>query len=414
MIGVAPLRDGPRDEGVTVSRSAPAVALRTLRFVCAAAIVTCAMPLLASRPYLVDNDVVRRLERGAAPGEKLILERVPVIDGNPMTLELEHFEVWAPDAKIIVYEADGKSTHTLARPATQFYRGRLVGEPDSVIALSVEPNGHIEGKIFVRDRIFFVAGGVAQRVIGPRPRLDGGDARAVPEEDKPLLVAEFEPAQDLVDHPESQAKECEVERIPLHALRQNLVLGNHKKTGQDASVVAEGVPTTGVSYGLTLALETDGELYAAFGDAAAVTAYLGNLIAQASVIYHRDLNTTLTIGPEVHLWSNANTDPWTVQAAAGAPPALFEFGTYWHAHYASVARSSALFISGKPFSAGVAWENVLCACDFSCRADGSSCTGGTPYPPLAGVYGGAYAFCGSSGHISTTTPDQNSTVPVNG
>jgi Metallo-peptidase family M12 len=385
----------------------------SLRLACVAAIAICALPLLASRPYLVDNEVARLLEQGAAPGEKLVIDHVPVIDGNPVTLELERFEVWDPKAAIIVYEADGKSTHTLPRPDTRFYRGGIVGEPGSAVEVAVRPNGNITGKIFVHDRIFYIGRGVAERPVGvgPTARSEGG-AEAVSEEDKPLLVIEFDPVQDLVDHPEQQSWECEVERIPLNALRQNLVVGSLKKTGQGATapVVATGVPTSGVSYGLTLAIETDGELFTALGGASNVTAYLEDLVGAASTIYHRDLSTTLTMGP-VNLRSNADTDPWTVPASAGATPALFEFGTYWHNNYASVARSSAIFISGKLFSAGTAWENVLCADDFYCGDDGSVCAG-SPYSPLAHVWGGPYAFCGSSGHVSTTTPDP--TLTVNG
>src|SRR5262245_10916502 len=85
--------------------------------------ISVAAPLFASRPFVIDHDVAVRLERGVEHGEKLLLENVPMIDGNPTTLELERFEVWAPDAKIIVYEADGKTTHTTPRPTTRFYKG---------------------------------------------------------------------------------------------------------------------------------------------------------------------------------------------------------------------------------------------------------------------------------------------------
>src|SRR5436305_3797209 len=46
--------------------------IRPYRLVCGAAMAFCAMPLLASRPYIVGNDVAQRLERGAGPGEKIV------------------------------------------------------------------------------------------------------------------------------------------------------------------------------------------------------------------------------------------------------------------------------------------------------------------------------------------------------
>src|SRR5258708_9295709 len=158
----------------------------SLRVLCGAGIAICALPLLASRPYLVDNEVVQLLEQGAAPGKKLVIGHVPILDGDPMSLELVPFEVWAPNATIVVHEADGKTTHTLAPPATKFYKGGVVGEPGSTVAVSVEPNGHIEGKIFVRNRIFYIGRGVEERALRPGSRSEGG--AEVSEEDKPLLV----------------------------------------------------------------------------------------------------------------------------------------------------------------------------------------------------------------------------------
>ena len=102
--------------------SAHVAVLRKLRHLAGMAIVISAMPLLASRPYVVGNDLAERLARGVAPGQKLILDRVPMIDGNPTTLELEPFEVWAPDAKITVHDANGD--HEEAPPRRLFYRGR--------------------------------------------------------------------------------------------------------------------------------------------------------------------------------------------------------------------------------------------------------------------------------------------------
>src|SRR5438105_6708208 len=99
-------------QGAIVSLSPLDVTARRVLLACTAVLMFCAAaPLMASRPLLVDNEIISRLQRGAEPGQKLVLERVPLIDGDPATLELERFEVWAPDAKIIVYEGDGKKTH---------------------------------------------------------------------------------------------------------------------------------------------------------------------------------------------------------------------------------------------------------------------------------------------------------------
>lgn len=373
-----------------------AAARRGLRVVCAAVLVSgVAVPLFASRPYLVDESAVKRLERGAAPGEKIAV-RLPVVDGNPTTLELERFEVWRPDAQIIVTEADGKTTHTVPRPQTRFYKGHVAGDPDSAIAISVEPNGHIEGSVFTADRVFDIGRGRRHGENGPRaPRTDDTEI----ERALPLLVRELDPIEDLVRNPDASRWHCDNEKFALGNIHQSFVSQETK-----SAIVSNGTPSTGVSYSLNLAIETDGELWAAFGSDAAVTSYLGTLVAQASVIYSRDLKTTLSIGTS-HIWANSATDPWTASDTYGM---LAQLGTYWHNNYAAVNRSSVVMISGRGYNSGVAWSgSQLCGSDFLCSNNncGSSVFNGN--------YGGGYAFCSSiAGSITTTVPDP--TLTVNG
>ena len=100
-----------------------------------------AIPAFASQPYVVEERAVSKLRAG---GEKLVIDQMPMFDGNPATLVLERFEVWAPDAQIIRYDADRKETR-VPRPATKFYRGRISDDPDSLVFISVEANGNING-----------------------------------------------------------------------------------------------------------------------------------------------------------------------------------------------------------------------------------------------------------------------------
>ena len=406
-----------RNEGVTVSQSVSVVAQRKLRFLCGAAILICAMPLLASRPYVVDNNVALLLQHGAAPGEKLILGGVPVVDGNPTTLELERFEVWAPQPQILVYEADGKTTHTLPRPATRYYKGHIAGDPDSVITIAVEPNGKIDGSIIQGERMFTIAQGV--RHDQTPSKAPGDDSDISPRVAAPLMVREFDPVEDLVANPGAGEWHCDSDGLTLNSVRQALsaskasaiVKANGAQARSGQAITPNGTPTSGVSYGLNLAIETDGELWAAFNFAGggsaqdnAVTAYIGLLVAKASVIYQRDLSTTLTVGT-LHLWQNASTDPWTVTTSSTTAAAISEFALYWHNNYSSVKRSSAVFVSGKTFFGGIAWEDFLCQTDFFCGATGSNC-GSSDF---ANSYAGGYAFCGSS-VVTTTVPDPTATV----
>jgi metallopeptidase family M12-like protein len=345
-----------------------------------------AMPAFASRPYVVEERTVSKLRAG---GQKLTIEQMPMFDGNPATLVLERFEVWAPDAQIIKYDKDRKETR-VPRPTTKFYRGRISDDLDSLVFMSVEVNGQISGMALSGDgkrklsiRRGVRAGGTAG------PRRDDADA--------PLMVREFDEVDDATTFGENGAFHCDVEGRDMKIVEQLAALKPQPQGNTPPSV------TTG--YGLNLAIETDGELYNAFGSDPAITTYLGNLIGAASTIYQRDLKTTLTIGT-THLWSGGiASDPWTVLPASGTGAALSEFGLYWHNNYAAVNRSSVVFVSGKAFFGGVAWFNQLCTNDFFCGAGGANCGSAT----YAGSYAGGYAFCGSTA-ITTTVPDPNATV----
>src|SRR5258707_11230112 len=181
----------PLNKGVTVSQSLCVAALRKLRLVFAAAVLISAMPLLASRPYLVDDNIAQRLER-ATPGEKVTLDRIPVIDGNPATLVLQRFEVWAPDAKITIHDANG--VHDEDPPHRLFYRGSVTGSDDSVAFFSVDPTNsrNLEGIILIGERKFTIARGVPATSRAARPGLADS---ATP----PLLVRELDPYDDVLD-----------------------------------------------------------------------------------------------------------------------------------------------------------------------------------------------------------------------
>ncbi len=374
----------------------------------ATAFVVCAAPpMFATRPFVVDHELAVRLEKGIAPGETLELRDIALIDGNPATLTLERFEVWRPDAEIIVYEADGKSFHKLPRPDTKFYKGMVNGDRDSVVEISVGRNGRIAGMIMANDRIFTIGRGIPLHN-GVRAARRDDDVTPIDRSD-PLLIREFDDVEDLANNPQAANWHCDLDTFGMGRIRRPSANPAAGGAASDAAPAAAptGTPATGVSYSLNLAVETDAELRAAFVSDAAELTYLQGLIAAASVIYQRDLNTTLTIGT-VHQWTNAATDPWTVTTASTTGAALAELGAYWHNNYSGVARSSVVFMSGKLFSGGVAWIDTLCSGDFFCGSTGSSCGSST----YANSYAGGYAFCGSSGSVATTTPDP--TLTING
>src|SRR5258708_22307700 len=173
-----------------------------LRSICVLLTLCGAATAFASRPYLVEERAVSKLRAG---GQKLIVDQMPMFDGNPATLILERFEVWAPDAEIIKYDADRKETR-VPRPTTKFYRGRINGDPDSLVFLSVEANGQIGGMALSGDgkRKLSIRRGV--RAAGPselgKPRGDNTE---------PLMVREFDEVDDVTTFGENGGFHCDVE-----------------------------------------------------------------------------------------------------------------------------------------------------------------------------------------------------------
>ena len=310
------------------------------------------------------------------------------------TLELEPMEVWAKDAKIIVYGAAGAET-TIAPPDVKYFKGRVRGEDESAVFISRSADGSIRGIVLIGERRWAFGSGV-------RKSREKSGHKAL--EDVPLLITEID-AIDDIDDPASRW-ECEVGKHSSnepHARLSELSARASTKPVTDAGNVS------GATYQMRLAIETDNEFSAGFGNnSTTMTTYIGDLVGKASIVYERDLKTTLVIG-ETHLWTGgAGTDPWTVTTASDTRAALAEFGTHWHTNYpmASVPRSSAVFVSGKAFNAGIAWVDQLCNDDFFCGATGSSC-GNAAY---ANAWGGGYAFNGSLGSVTTTVPNPEATV----
>ncbi len=325
----------------------------------------------------------------------IVLREVDLGRKTSDVLQLERMQVWAEDAKIVVYDAAGQAA-ILAPPTVQYFKGRVVGEDDSAVFFSMSADGRIRGMVIAGERKWNIGSGVRKI---ERSRLPDGDAFA------PVLIGEIDTIDELTDR--AADWECHVDRHATASLKVDRSALTASATRRPIGEVGN---VAGASYRLRIAVETDNELCAAFGNnATSITEYIGDLFGKASVVYERDLNTTLTLGQINIRNGGAGSDPWTTTVGQGTAAALAEFGTYWHSNYpmSSVPRSSAVFLSGRLFSAGIAWSyNALCTDDFYCGATGSSCGSST----FANAYAGAYAFNGSAGSVETSVPNPEATV----
>ncbi|MGB0717251.1 MAG: M12 family metallo-peptidase, partial [Phycisphaerae bacterium] len=130
-----------------------------------------------------------------------------------------------------------------------------------------------------------------------------------------------------------------------------------------------------------IAVETDYELFALFGNEQDVIDYVGDLMTQVSQIYDRDANTTFQV-VFVRVWD-------TPEDLFNEADPLVPFRNFWNAEMQNVDRDLATFFTGRrdlPYG-GVAYLSA------SCGASGYSVngflTGNRPEPdiPASGHYG---------------------------
>ncbi len=320
-----------------------------------------------------------------AMGERLRIAGVEVpATGETLAFEVERFEVFAPDARIIVHELDGG--HRLPRPANAYFRGTVAGEPESTVFLAVQPGGRIRGIIARPEGTYLIDGGAGEAgsaAPGMFERLvaERADLTQLKAGGEPWKCAQGDLAAPL-DPPARLAP----------------------KVGERTS--AAGSPDAGRSFLHTVrvAIETDYELLhlpAFGGSTAAATDYIGDLIGYASAIYENQIQTNLVV-QSISLWNvaNAAADPWQ---QTQTDCALMEFGRYWNLNNAGVSRTIAHFLSGKNVNAGIAWVGVLCSGPFLSTIFPVGCN---PLLPVQGTpWGGGYGYtAGIDGNFNPNNP----------
>lgn len=274
----------------------------------------------------------------------------PGSNRSPAELELEKMVVVADDATLVV---DGGDPVALRMTRT-WLTGRVVGEPGSRVTVAIGEDGTTRGLVRGAD--------------GMRALLDtteGGLSMQAVEDD--TRRGQFACGNDASLTPP-----------PL-------------PTERGETPVLQDVPIGGFT--ARVALETDHEYFALFGNVDDAAAYAADLIAFASTIYQAEADTALGL-VSLSLWTTSD-DPWT---QTGSSCRLSEFGEYWNENNGGVDRSLAHFLSGANLGGGIAWVGVLCQGAFN---TGASCPG----MAASGLYGGDYGVTGNlSGAFDMANP----------
>ena len=313
------------------------------------------------------------LLRQQALGDSLALQRIPLDNSRPaVTLQLERFEVFTHDARIVVHGDSGEKE--MQAPKNAYYRGQIEGDPDSHAYLVLHETGGLRGLISSAGQYWVLGGETAGGRITSAPRLRSIDPKA--EFSKRSFQCENEQLEELpyVDPQRALAQEPDFtpEMLPTDVLPQL------------------------VSHTARVAIETDWEFFQKFGNATAATNYIGDLLGYTSLAYENEIGTSLLVS-HVSLWSTTG-DPWLQTSPSCS---MYEFGRYWNDNRGSVQRTVAHFLSGKSSGGGVAWLGVLCNGSFNVNI-GSGCGGLTP---STDNYGGGYGYSGDlDGNFNLSNP----------
>ena len=315
------------------------------------------------------RDVEAQLSVSVRPGELVVVPRLALDTGVSVSLTLEEFQVFAPGAKIVEFSGHGPVLHT--PPQDRYFRGAVVGDPDSLVFLV--SGRQLRGFVQTQGALYTVA---------PEANVYGAGP--------PETVSRIR----RVDLEHDRAPAARVFRCDNDLLGARTAAATGGMVASALSTIPSscgGTPTwSGTVYAINLAIETDYEFYQLFPSIDAEIRYIGDLTAAASAIYQRDVATVFQIGT-VHLYSSTSPPyPWA-SSYSSTLALLYAVGDYWHANYpkASYPRTAVHMLSGKRLGGGIAWIGVLCAGDFQVGSD----------------WGGAYGVSSNlAGQFSLTNP----------
>ncbi len=265
-------------------------------------------------------EVDRAVLDDAARGTTCRLDSVPLGQLRTATLDLRRVSVYAPDVRRVVVAENG--IREIEREVARIWEGTVVGEPDSEVFLADSPAGtfgwvHSDGERYM---------------------LTTGD----PQGDR-----------QLVSYPSTGLAASMIKWTPFECGASELA----GPLPEASTPIATNARINGGDMCMTLdlAIDTDNAFLSIFGgNELAAQGYIESLVAGASTIYKRDVNTRFLLSYS-RLWATA--DPWS---AVDAYEALYELRSHWIANMASVPRDLAHLLSGANLGGGFAFYDAAC------------------------------------------------------
>ncbi|HEX5688501.1 MAG TPA: M12 family metallo-peptidase, partial [Roseiflexaceae bacterium] len=224
----------------------------------------------------VDRDAVRRLQE---QGEAIVHVGLP--HGEVLTLDLDRFEVIAPDARIRIAGKAGESAG--ATPNIVFLRGRVAGEPQSHAYLALNADDPSKGL------------GTIQRQTGEQWHIGSDRSGQAPS----MLIRRGAGNLPDFDH------FCSM--IPLDA-----VAGG---AGGDGGLAGSAFAESAGPRVLNVAVDSDQRYWNLFGDDQDAIDYIAMVIGAVSDIYIRDLNMRIALRL-TRIWP-AGGEPFIASSLSG-------------------------------------------------------------------------------------------------
>jgi len=275
------------------------------------------------------------------------LESFPLPDGYDVDLDLRAFSPLAEHALLLTVGIDG--TTTFAAPTMQFYRGTVVGYPDSLAVLWVRA-GHAGGSIrLAADETFRF--GPRDARLSARERTDHVVVRAATSAGADRAGADGYCAGDAL--------------API---------------GSDGTTTPATMDDSAERHRVTLAIDATVELHDHLGGIADTAGYVLSLLAEIAAIYDRDLDVELVLG-FLRIFA-AEPDPYS-SGTSSSLTMLSDVRDEWTSNpdLIDVPRATTHLLTHVPGMGGVAYVDVLCNSGYGYSA---SSIGGSYVDPAVG------------------------------
>ena len=294
----------------------------------------------------------------------VVVREFPLADGTLVDLELLAFDPIAPDALFVVVEGDGE--HVASPPAMRYFRGRIVGEPDSLAYLWI-----LDGRL---------GGFVGRKIADPSERkLHQFGPRSA-------RLETAESREFAVTIGEGKSKEagpyCGTDALDPFA------------GSSGAPAPRSGwMPSSTTLLKAEIAVDSTFEYFSNFGSVPSAQAYATSLMGAVSTIYESNVLCQMSL--KYFRTFTTNTDPY---ASGGSINTLLtQLSTEWTTNPAltSIQRTVTHLFHKEPGMGGLAGVDVLCN---AANGYGVSALDGTYTYPNAGYTWDADVVSHELGH----------------